>query len=424
MIIVFLALLMGLGVLFGSQAMVVDLGYSMGQQGAMQNGADAGAMAAARLLASSVGNASPINYVASDNQVHNIAAQFASYNRPGAMTTATFQIAVEYLIWNGVQPNPCVSASPRIFTRNSNSGLVSEMSGGYNPAPPDQLGSVPAGTCGVRVVARETHEALFAQVSGHDVMRPTASATARILPAPAPTVLTRVWPVTRWLGAPGCTFTLNSAPCSFWDSHGPPNGNFKLLVDLSRYSSIRSPQAAQLIVDYDHDHPGNSAQRQTDLDLWFRYGWHGQLSVADSRCANTTPSPLPFANCSNSRLEIYNGTLGNNVGGAMQYFIANNAEGVDASGRNLGRYVTMQVFLWRYGESGMNITTGVASTLWTNGSSSSIQRVILDQMRCFRFYETTVSNSNADGYYVSCLSSDPGGNGPPSNVANTVGLIG
>src|SRR5262245_49328248 len=54
LMIVFVALLIGLGVLFGSQALVVDLGYSMGQQGVMQNSADAGALAAAKLLASSV----------------------------------------------------------------------------------------------------------------------------------------------------------------------------------------------------------------------------------------------------------------------------------------------------------------------------------------------------------------------------------
>src|SRR5688572_22650162 len=42
-IMVLLALLMGLGVMFGMQAVVVDMGYGMGQHGAMQNAADAGA---------------------------------------------------------------------------------------------------------------------------------------------------------------------------------------------------------------------------------------------------------------------------------------------------------------------------------------------------------------------------------------------
>jgi hypothetical protein len=417
-----IALLMTSGALFGIMAMVVDIGYGMAQQGAMQTAADAGALSAARLLAVTVGNASPIIYVSSDNQVHSTATQFVAYNRLAPGFAPTYQTAVEYLRWSS---STCAPATPPVFTSASDTALVASHSGVRNSAAADTIGSVPSDTCGVRVFSQVTYDAIFAQLIGTTLERASASAAARVYPATPPTTFTRVWPITRWLGAPGCTFSINSAPCSFWDSQGPPNGSFKLVVDMSRYSALvyPSPLRQQHIVDWDHTYPGNSQNRQTDLDNWLRHGWNGQLQVGDARCANTSPSPLPFANCTNSRLEVYNGTLGNNVGDAMRAFISANAEGADTSGQNLGRYVTMNVFLWRYGESNINTSTDVASTLWTSGSSSSIQRIILEQVRCFRFYENTVSNSDARGYYVSCLSDDPPTNGGPSNVANTVALI-
>jgi len=442
--IIFLALLMGTGVLFGMMAMVVDLGFDMGQQGAMQNAADAGALAAAKLLASSVANASPINYVVSDSDVHNAAVEFATYNRvlptpvptpaptpapPTTGLTATYETALEYLPWDG---STCVSKNgdgtpyvTGIYTASSSAGLVAQLGGTLNTLPSNQLGSVPSDTCGVRVVVRMTHEALFAHANGTSTEQVSASAAARVFPANPPTTFSNVWPITRWLNAPGCTFSLNSAPCTFWDSQGPPNGPFKLMVDMSRYSALvyPNPLRPQHIDDYDHTYPGNSANRQTDLANWLRYSWRGQLNVGDSRCSVNSTAILQFSNCTNSRLEVYNGTLGSNVGDNMRAFIDSHSEGVDTSVNNLGNFVTMHVFLWRYGEANINTTTDVASTVWTNGSSASIERVILDQARCFRFYDQTVSNSQASGYYVSCPSTSPPIEGGPSTIANTVGFI-
>ena len=195
-----------------------------------------------------------------------------------------------------------------------------------------------------------------------------------------------------------------------------------------RRDALSHPLRPQHIDDYDHTYPGNSSNRQTDLTNWLTNGWHGQLNVADPRCAPpnnpNSPSILQFANCTNSRLETYNGTLGSNIGNALTAFIDTHAQGVDTSSQNLGKYVTMYVFLWRYGEANINTSTDVASTLWTRGNSTSIERVILEQVRCFRFYHQTVSNNNASGYYVSCLSTNPPINGGLSAVANTVGLVG
>jgi hypothetical protein len=441
MMVVIVALLIALGVLFGTQALVVDLGFDMSQHGSMQTAADAGALASARVLAASVGSTSPVNYVVSDNAVQAAAEQFGSYNQlvptpaptpspsltptpiPTPHLTATYQTAVEYFHWNGTT---CTQTNPRLFTAASNIDLVTEQGGTrISSALANQLGSVPTDTCGVRVFARITHGALLAQANGYAVERATASATARVYPANPPTTFTNVWPITRWLGAPGCTFSINSAPCGFWDSQGPPNGSFKLIVDMSRYSALVYPNPLRLqhTLDWDHIHPGNSGNRQNDLNDWLSTGWQGQLYVGDPRCSVNDVSILQFSGCSNSRLETYNGTLGNNVGGAMRSFIDAHAEGVDTSGQNLGNYVTMHVFLWRFGERSINSATDVASVLWTSGSSSQVQRVIVDQVRCFRFYSQTVTNSEARGYYVSCLSPDPPINGAPSTVANTVALI-
>lgn len=457
--IIFIAMLMATGVMFGTMALVLDLGFDMGQQGAMQNAADAGALAGARLLASSVGSTNPINYVVSDNDVHNAVVQFATYNRvlptpppnptPGPFLSATYETAVEYLPWNG---STCVSRNADgtiyrtgTYTAQSTAALVATLGGTVNTLPASQLGSVPSNTCGLRVWVRMTHSGMFALAGcaatptpvptpgptptpcpvGARQEQESASAAARVFSAPPPTTFSNVWPITRWLGAPGCSFALNSPPCTFWDSQGPPNGPFKLMVDLSRYSNLvyPNPLRPQHIDDYDHIYPGNSTNRQTDLGNWLRNGWNGQLNVADSRCSVNNTAILQFANCTNSRLEVYNGTLGSNVGDNMRTFIAAHAEGVDTSSMNLGRFVTMHVFLWRYGEADIDTSTDVASTLWTSGSSASIQRVILDQVRCFRFFEQTVSNSQANGYYVSCPSNSPPTGGGPSTIANTIGFI-
>src|SRR5262245_41043015 len=87
MMMVLLALLMGLGVLFGSQALVVDLGYSMVKQGAMQNAADAGAMAAGKLMAGEVAldTSNKAVYQLSDNQTHRQVASRMVDNWPGTV---------------------------------------------------------------------------------------------------------------------------------------------------------------------------------------------------------------------------------------------------------------------------------------------------------------------------------------------------
>jgi Flp pilus assembly protein TadG len=404
MIVVFVALLMGLGVIFGTGAMVVDVGYGMGQQGAMQNGADAAALAAANLLAGSVGNATPVTYVTTDAQVNTTAVQFATYNRGGALPSATYATATEYLVWNG---SACVPFSPRTFTVGSDNGLVSSFGGIHNPNPPNELGGIPLNTCAIRVYTTVTYGALFARVVPISATTESASATAtaRVFPATPPPGITDVWPITAYdNGLPPSAFTPGAPPTTFWTSQG--NANFKETIDFSKWSQKAIDNGIlnrrQLDTDYDHTWVGNNG-KQIDLPHWLTNPFQGILAAGD-------------------KLEVYGGTLGANVYDAIHTTIQDTPDGTDTSSQHLGNYVTREVFLWHQGE-----TYNKSQDLWSpwNGSGAP-DRVQLSQVHCFRFYENNpndTSKSSVSGYYVSCPNPTPSGDGPPSADANAVALV-
>jgi hypothetical protein len=100
-----------------------------------------------------------------------------------------------------------------------------------------------------------------------------------------------------------------------------------------------------------------------------------------------------------------------------------NLEGTDPV---LGKFATVDVFFWRYGEQSINPTTNVG-TLWGKTADPmqervvDLQRVILQKVRRYRFYTSTVESSSVRGYFVSFYNADgTPQSGPPSNVANTV----
>src|SRR5438874_3655020 len=75
---------MGLGVMFGILALGVDAGFGMVQVRAMQNGADAGALAAANLVAGSAtdGGGGVVAFAVANGDVQSKAEEFAASNRP------------------------------------------------------------------------------------------------------------------------------------------------------------------------------------------------------------------------------------------------------------------------------------------------------------------------------------------------------
>jgi hypothetical protein len=471
---IFFALMIAFGVVFGTGALVVDTGYGMGQQTVMQNGADAGALAAAEILATSVDPNNTNLFVASDHDVYVAATQLATSNRSGGNGSSSYQTAVEFLKWD-TTTSKCIPFSPQPYVAAGSDvslvpgGIVnpytvpkSVLGGlGDSKASSTELGSIPPGTCAIRVHAKVSYNSIFGGIP--PISQPTEGAlaigTAQVVPAQMPP--TGIWPTTHWTGDQTKAFAPGDPPVTFWDSNekGFSSGNWKLLLDLSRCSKITPPigpdpfncaasptkSNEQLITNYDPKYPGNSPKLQDDLDNWFTFGWHGQVKTDDARCRSldpTKPSTWSLASCQNSRVEVDpSGDGGQNQAGDMRSYIDAHAQGVDTSGQNLGNYGQTQVFLWKYGEIGIDPVTNVGTSLY-NGpppkpatdNGNKVQRVIIDQVSCFRFYtgtnsavqnsKGTIDGSQASGYYTSCLgtTADPSG-GAPSATANLVKLV-
>jgi hypothetical protein len=299
--------------------------------------------------------------------------------------------------------------------------------------------------CMVRVWARESHPALFASaIPGHDGSpeRELTQATVRIAPTTPPTVFSNVWPITHYDDPkkpdPPCAFEFPGCNIPFWNSQGI--ANFKMLVDMSRYSAISgggtreqlfapnligtprldqdcsSLQLFHFRPCYDPTWPGTH-DKQTDMTHWLANGWNGQIYLPnefDPRC--TDPARV-VVECPNSRLEVFGGDLGNNIAQPMNDYITNHI--VDPA----CNCAEVNVFFFRYGEQNINTTSNVGS-VWNGGNGNSLQRVIISKVRRFRFSRSDIAGSSVSGYFVGFYTENPPQEGPPSNVANTVTLVG
>jgi Flp pilus assembly protein TadG len=508
---VWVALMIGLGVLFGMAALVTDLGYGMGQVRAMQNGADSGSIAGALLLAGSVAPAAGggIVYIVDNGALHTKVSEFTGYNRPGGLQGATYQVAVEYRPC----PGQSAPAGDATWTNQSDAGIVAEVGG---TAQADTTLRVPSWTCAIRVFARVTHGALFSRTMGANSQLETGRATARIFPTAAPNP-GNVWPITRWIcngiDDPATTNkdegkTLNDVsgdtvngsqdkcddddvvatgglpcaqnpdpaavlvPCTFWDSNSDPGGDFKHYVDFSRYSGLADAQGitrAQMLggwqpscavtpydcpgLQYDTNHQGNN-DKINDVPYWIANGSSIGLDLVLTECHSLIPPANPTvsdptvitdpAQCHNSRLETFNGDLGNNIADAMRTYIDNHLAGNDSSichdedGDPLvgadADYANVTVFFWRWGEQDTaNNNDSIALTnqsrLWgyygdsIPDQANDLKRVIVQRYTNFRFCRGLVEGSRVRGWFVSYVTSLTPGSGPPSPIANTVGLV-
>jgi hypothetical protein len=493
--IVFLALLLGFGVLFGSSALAVDLGYGMAQQGAMQNAADAGALAAGKLMAGSVSvdaNSRTV-FALSDNQIHQQVASLVLDNFQGTVrmprdptssdwnytprTTwlnrstytefeltsvvqlsngthvatwrqiSTHQVAVQYMACSGSTDH-----TPN-FTANSDPSLVNSLGGtrlstalaadvGIGSSPDWSAWTNPI--CRLRVSVRESHPPMLAAaIPGHGSApeQELAQATVRIAPTIPPSVISNVWPITHFDNPsnpdPPCSFELNGCATPFWQSQGL--GNFKMLIDMSRYSVISgggtqeqlfapnlsgTPRLDQnctalplfnLRPCYDTSHPGTN-NKNVDEPVWLANGWQGQIYLPNENDPNCTDPTKIVQSCPNSRLELFGGDLGSNMASAMDSYITNYGT-TDPTCNCPGANVA--VFFWSYGEQNINTTTNVG-TLWNNGNSNQLQRIIIKKVRLFHFNTVTIHSSSVTGYFVGFYTNNPPQSGPPSNIANTV----
>jgi hypothetical protein len=452
--VVWVALVSGT-VLFGIAALVVDAGYGMAEVRVMQNSADAGAMAAARLLAASVskGPSGSTVYVTTDSAVHARALDLAAANRPAGLASATYQTAVQYVACPGQ------AAGTPNFTSQSDPSLAAQAGGtrlGATQANTTGIGASPAWNwpnpiCGVRVHTRVSSSSLFAGALGQPTQASVAAATAQVFPTDPPKLFSGLWPITRWsYNAVECVFSL-SAPCTFWSPTAPPGGSFKAVVDMSRYSQLALAAAPAIYrlqrlncafggftgSCWDQTVPGNNG-KNVDVPSWVQNGWRGQLFVDEANAACSNPSQI-VAQCRNSRLEMYGGDMGSNISSQMFNYINAYSDGIDPSCNCKG--ATIAVFFWRYGEQDVAVTCpsppltcvvdqGVVWGGSANPSGESADylrqtgRIILEKARAFRFNTSTVSSSSVRGYYVSFYTNNPPLSGPPSTVANTVGLAG
>jgi hypothetical protein len=298
------------------------------------------------------------------------------------------------------------------YTASSDASIVARL-GGTRLATTSAI--VPDGTYSLKVTSQVNFPSYFARILGYPTQTVAAQAAARVAPTTPPTVFDGVWPISHWSPATDhpCP-DQTGALCTFWDSNSEPRGSFKEVIDMSRYSTLFGGTTNQFWrVDYDHRWPGNGG-KTVDVPEWIRYGWQGKVFVDenDSRCQSATLA----LTCPNSKFEIYGGDMGSNIADMMRGYINDPAhrEGTDPV---RGAFATVNVFFWRFGEK--NITT--TPTVWEGPANpNDVQRIILEKIRRFRFYTSTVSSSSVQGYFVSTYTAGVPQNGAPSTIANTV----
>ena len=310
-------------VLLGAVALGVDWGYGLTQRRVMQNAADAGTMAAAKALATSViavpgpGNSTTYIFSASKELLYCRALDFAKVNQGfgfGALT-----VTIEF----GLVSNP---GNPATWDPPAWQAPF----GGVDCAAPASTTAVHPDTRFVRVRSTTTYRSLFATVIGQPTVIAGAQARARLtgtsVPLSGPT-----WPMVRHYnpadfvnqcGNP-CNPT-TAEPVPFWCTAGPQcsaavYGNFKAAVDFSRYSTYYSysegsaTNVQQLIAAWDQtgnhpdhspngnncpstwnsrgDHDPTNHDTTCDVPNWFYYSFGGSLGLDTPW--DTVSKPLP-----------------------------------------------------------------------------------------------------------------------------------
>lgn len=251
-------------VLLGALALGSEWGFALTQRRLEQNAADAGALASARLLASSVRNTNqgPM-FIVTERAAYCKAQEFAAQNllafRPSSPVDT---LVVEWAAAN-------VSGGPLLPWQ----ALSTPGAGGC----PDTTGPLVNQTARfIRATPTVTYSSPIAAIAGKPSITASARAVARIVGTPIPADAPS-WPMVRHYHAadfvslcgptPPCD-PQTIAPFTFWSANANEVdfGQFKGLVDFSRYSlnaNISNGRPAcgnssslacvpQLIADWDH----------------------------------------------------------------------------------------------------------------------------------------------------------------------------
>lgn len=228
-------------VLLLAAALGTDWGYSFTQRRVMQNASDAGALAGARVLASSVigqkqGSSTVAVYSAFEETVYCRAVAVADSQRSFRPSGSNPSFIVQ-LSSDVTQADPYTSPYGK---------TLSAPSGGCPSGAPTSGTLVDPTIRYVRVASTLQFKGILGRAIGPDQITANASAVARVSGTPVPAA-GKTWPMLRHYnptdfqttcGASGACTPANSQPITFWDSNDPNMvyNDFMGLLDLSRYS--------------------------------------------------------------------------------------------------------------------------------------------------------------------------------------------
>ena len=227
-------------VLLMGVALGVDWGYGFTQRRVMQNASDAGALAGARVLATSVigqkqGNSTVAVYATYEEVVYCRAVAIGdsqrSFRPVGSTPTFVVQITSDV-----TQADPYVSPYGK---------TLSPPAGGCPSTGAPTTGTlVDPSIRYVRVASTLQFQGILGRAAGPDPLTASASAVARVTGTPVPTN-GKTWPMLRHYNATDFQTTCNGActpgnatPITFWDPNDPNMvyNDFMGLLDLSRFS--------------------------------------------------------------------------------------------------------------------------------------------------------------------------------------------
>ena len=396
---------LGVAVLLSALALGLDWGYALTQRRIVQNEADAATMAVAKGLATSV-------------LMVNGSAAFGLHQEEASCVARSY-----------------VAANADFVPRGSSSGVVVQFGDAASPPnwttaasspacpPSGALTPIPASTRLVRVEASVQYPTLLGAVTGQRTLLARASARARLSGTSVP-LQGPVWPMVRHYNA--SDFNISAAcppatcdptsvpPITFWSPNASDvvYGNFKGLVDLSRYSTRMWPTlAAQLESDWDRtgslsavppttpkaDHSGNCAggwdtagdeapsnqDKQCSIPNWYYYAFQGRVSLSSTWSGASLPAnqetpsaigsrsicaspPDPAPSCADPTVGDWIETAGGNVGQNMSDNMRARIGGPEGSttpfssqvvangpnkGNVYGKALTILVYLWDCAES-------------------------------------------------------------------------
>jgi len=390
-------------------ALGLDWGYGLTQRRVMQNASDAAALGVGKTLATNVVivNNAPAFRVSQEQaycQARQLAQANASFSPAGASTT----LSIEFL------------DSAKTLLAAINSASCPAASGGTD---------VPAGTRYVRATDGESYHSLVAGIAGTDSLTARASSLVKLSGTSVP-LNGKTWPMVRHYNPDDYDLTSNNNracqnpcdptqtdPVTFWSPNAVDTvyGNFKGLVDFSRYST-RYSQASlvpQLVTQWDasgslsatpptapkadtsgncggtwdtsgNQDPANN-DKQCAIPNWFSYPFEGVMSVSTSHATvpagqevpsdlgartgngvcGTPPDIDPSCGSGNhfkgDWLETAFGNVGSNMAANMAAFIHANGDATNLfaqtqirngpPGQVYGASLTMLVYLWDCAET-------------------------------------------------------------------------